>query len=141
MFWNRAPVDRAASIGYARVNEDCFLAVIFRRKQRRASKRFRRAVIVGQVLTLLMPATVRVLSELPLSAGPAAESSASILPEGPSSQHFSPAICREAARGIHGWTCGLSRPLAGPSTAPPLDSVIYWADREFFYLAACQDCG
>ncbi len=76
---NRGP----ARLGGAELNgiyrdmlKDYFLAVVFRRKQRRASKQFRRAVVVGQVLTLLMLAAVTAFSVLPLLAGPAVEHTA-----------------------------------------------------------------
>lgn len=76
---NRGPARRGGAelnAIYRDVLKDYFLAVVFRRKQRRASKLFRRAVVAGQMLTLLMLAAVTVFSVLPLLAGPAPEHTA-----------------------------------------------------------------
>ena len=58
---------------YRDVLKDYFLAVIFRRGQRASSKRFRRAVAMGQVLTLLIIVSVTAASISPLLAGSPAE--------------------------------------------------------------------
>ena len=76
---NSGPAQRGgAELGgiYRDSLKDYFLAVIFRRKQRRVSRQFRRAVVVGQMLTLLILATVTVFSVLALLAGPAPEHTA-----------------------------------------------------------------
>ena len=58
---------------YRDVLKDYFLAMIFRRGQRANSTRFRRAVVVGQVVTLLVIVWATVLSVSPLLAGSPAE--------------------------------------------------------------------
>jgi hypothetical protein len=58
---------------YRDVLKDYFLAMIFRRGQRANSTRFRRAVVVGQVVALLVIVWATVLSVSPLLAGSPAE--------------------------------------------------------------------